>query len=249
MTQPQHHRSLGLALLRREQRVMRQHQMHARRLHGGESRNRVLQLSFKRPLVVHLFVELRTHPVRLVEQLESHAPALRTALRRRRQPRLVQILRRHRSAGPIRRNIEGNAGGASVPAPSGVHRPDRVPHKASASPSVTHTTSDPAKHPTSRADGRQPAASGAHCRACETAPSASVARAPARCWTVNAVCGLSVIGHCRFSDSMPRSKLHTHHLLIGRDCLVAHRQRQFETHIRLLRGNHRVVNVHAGSRQ
>ena len=42
-------------------------------------------------------------------------------------------------------------------------------------------------------------------------------------------------------------KLHPHHLLIGRYRLVADRQRQLKGHIRLLRGNHRLVHVDAGT--
>ncbi len=42
-------------------------------------------------------------------------------------------------------------------------------------------------------------------------------------------------------------ELHADHGLIGLNRLVAHRQRQFECHARLLRGNHGLMHVDAGT--
>ncbi len=100
-----------------KQRVVRQHQMHARRLDIGERAHRVLELAFERALVVHLLVELRAHPVRLVEDLKAQPPALHAALGRGRQARLVQLRGRNPDARAIRRSAqtESAPGSESVP--------------------------------------------------------------------------------------------------------------------------------------
>ena len=106
MSQPQYHRSLGLPLIAGKQRIVRQHKVHARRLHRGQRGDGVLQFPLERPLVIHLLIELRAHPVRIVEQLKPHPPALRASFGRRRQPRLVQGLCRHAHRRAVRRDIE-----------------------------------------------------------------------------------------------------------------------------------------------
>ncbi len=98
MPQLQHHRCLGRALLVAEERVMRQDQMDAGRLNVGQGAHRVLKLALESPLIVHLLVELRAHPVGLVEELEAQPAALYAGLGRGRQPRLVQL--RGRNADP-----------------------------------------------------------------------------------------------------------------------------------------------------
>ncbi len=91
MAQLQHHRGLGRPLFFAKQRIVRQHQMHAGRFDIGERTHRVFELAFESALVVHLFVELRPHPVRLVEKLKAQPPALHAAFGRRREARFVQL--------------------------------------------------------------------------------------------------------------------------------------------------------------
>ncbi len=108
VAQLEHHRGLGGTFLLAKQRVMRQHQLHPRRVDIGQRAHGVFELPFESPLIVDLLVELRAHPVRLVEDLKPHPPALQTPLGRGRQPRLVQLVGRNQDAGPIRGGLVGD---------------------------------------------------------------------------------------------------------------------------------------------
>ena len=68
----------------------------------------MLELAFESALVVHLLVELRAHPVGLVEDLKAQPAALRTALGRGGQARLVQLRGRNADARAIGREVKGN---------------------------------------------------------------------------------------------------------------------------------------------
>ena len=68
----------------------------------------MLQLALQGALIVHLLIELRTHPVGLVEDLKSQPPALQAALGRGRQARLVQLRRRNPDARSVVGRFKGN---------------------------------------------------------------------------------------------------------------------------------------------
>ena len=79
---------------------MGHHQMDARRFHVGERANGVFQFSLQRALIVDLFVELRSHPVGLVEDLKAEPPALH-AFRGGQQPRFIQLRGGHHDAAAV----------------------------------------------------------------------------------------------------------------------------------------------------
>ena len=107
MAQLEHDRGLGRTLRIAKKRVVRQHQVNPRRLNVRQCPDRVLQFAFQGSLVVDLFVELRSHPVGLVEDLKTQPPALQT-LGGRHQSRLVQLRRRNQDAGAIRGRLKRN---------------------------------------------------------------------------------------------------------------------------------------------
>jgi hypothetical protein len=71
---------------------MRKHQMNPSRLDRADTGDGVLEFSLQRPLVIDLFVEFRSYPVRFVEQLETHSTALRSTSCRRLQSRFIEYI-------------------------------------------------------------------------------------------------------------------------------------------------------------
>ncbi len=159
VAQLEHHRGLGRPLLVAKQRIVRQHQMHARRFDVGERADGVFELAFQRALIVHLLVELRSHPVRLVEDLKAQPPALHAALGRGRQARLVQLRGRNQDARAIGRGLKRNLRlGQNLPHLARIVRV-QIRHTACASRGAARTRSARRSAPTSSsARNRHPAA-------------------------------------------------------------------------------------------
>ena len=172
MAQLQHHRGLGRTLLVAKQRVVRQHQMHTRRLNIGERAHRVLQFAFESALIIHLLVELRSDPVGLVEELKAQAAALDAALGRGRQTRLVQLRGGNQNRGAVRPTRQRESAPASESARSGAHRPGRDPRRGCANRCAVRTRA--ARQPAQPAAARRPATS----RAAPAASTPSCTRAP-----------------------------------------------------------------------
>src|SRR5579863_2082546 len=108
MAKLENHRGLGGALLLPKQRIVSQNQVDARRFDIAERTDGVLELALEGALVVDLLVELRAHPVRLVEYLKTHPAAFQASLGRSRQAGFVQLARRHPDARAAVDSLEGN---------------------------------------------------------------------------------------------------------------------------------------------
>ncbi len=68
----------------------------------------MFQLAFQGPLVVHLLVKLRTHPVGLVEDLKAQPSTFHAPFGGGRQARLVQLRGRNLDARPVGGRFKGN---------------------------------------------------------------------------------------------------------------------------------------------
>src|SRR5580704_1812665 len=86
---------------------MRHDKVDSRRLNVGKRTDRVLKLTLKRALVVDLFVELRAHPVRLIEYLKAKTPAFDASFGSAGETRLVQLRGRHANHPTIGRDVKG----------------------------------------------------------------------------------------------------------------------------------------------
>src|SRR5208282_5104677 len=98
------HRGLRFALLLREQRLARQHQVDTHRLDFAQSLQRAFQFAFQGALVIHFFAEVRSRPVRRVEQFKPQAGVPRQALGGGFQARGVEFVGGNEDASAIRRN-------------------------------------------------------------------------------------------------------------------------------------------------
>ena len=81
------------------------HKVNAGRLDIGERAHRMFKLALESALIVYLLVELRTHPVGLVEDLKAQTAALDATLGRGGQPGLIQLSGRNADAGSVRQSV------------------------------------------------------------------------------------------------------------------------------------------------
>ena len=106
----EHDRGRGLGLLAREQRPLRQHEMHARLLHAVDGADGARQLAFQRAQMVDVLHEARgAERVGLVEDLVADAAALGQAAfgELHAQPR--DLLLRHQHDGAVVLDVVGDA--------------------------------------------------------------------------------------------------------------------------------------------
>ncbi len=128
VVQGQQHRSGRLLLLAHEGRLVRQREMHPRRLHGGQRHDRAGQFPFEPALEVQPLLELRGAELLVLHQLETHGAALGQALRGQLQARVVHEVGRHEDGSPALRELvphvqlgqRGDHGAAVLVAEAGV---------------------------------------------------------------------------------------------------------------------------------
>src|SRR5512140_3698790 len=82
--------------------------MYARRLDIRECSHRVLELTFKGSLVIHLLVEFRSNPVRFVEYLKPKPAILDSALCGGCEPGFIELRHRHANSSTVRSCFERN---------------------------------------------------------------------------------------------------------------------------------------------
>ncbi len=236
----------------------------------------MFQFPFQRALVVDLLVELRSHPVGLVEDLKAQPPALHAALGRGRQARLVQLRGRHQDAASVGSRLKGNlrlreslAGltriiRVQIRIKDAPVSPQTVPEQASnqrrqQQSSRQHPATlrrlhpgpaDPRQAPQSGQPVAQLGLSGHRGRALLQLCSVGHGLRVLSLWVISDP--RSVLGHsqhqkCLTANAHVSLELHSDHLLVSLNSLVADRQRQFKGHVRFLGGNHRLMHIHAGA--
>src|SRR5579884_1809064 len=92
----------------REERVVRQNDMHARSFDSVDRLNRALQLAFKRALIVHLLSKIAARPVWLVEDFKPEASILRKALCGKIEADFIELIGGHFERSVVGRKLIWN---------------------------------------------------------------------------------------------------------------------------------------------
>ncbi|MBV6408890.1 MAG: hypothetical protein EFKGCFLK_02508 [Rhodocyclaceae bacterium] len=116
----EHHRGRRLLVVAHEAGLLRDGQVHAGALHGGERLDRARQLAFQGALEVDLLDELRHAELLAFHQFEADQAALGQALGGQAHAQLVHLLLRHQDGaarlGEFERNVHLLQRGDDVPA-------------------------------------------------------------------------------------------------------------------------------------
>ena len=108
MAKPENDRGLRASLPVEKHRIGRHYQVDSRLLNVGKRPDCPFKLALQRALVSDLLVKLCLSPRHFVEQLKSHAPAMRLALRCSHHARCIELVGWHADFLAIGADLVGN---------------------------------------------------------------------------------------------------------------------------------------------